>query len=165
MNWDAIGAIGETVGAFAVVATLIYLAIQTKQTREAVQAGGTLSTMEIFSRWRTALVQSPDLSNIAAKANAGEKLDAQEQIKFSLFCDEMFFAVTVSYATSHQSLINACEMMAAEPANMHSTVMNNYQLAAKVKYSDLRIRPGTDVRAIQFVSDERKRLLTLCKPR
>ena len=30
MNWDAIGAIGEIVGAIAVVATLAYLAIQTR---------------------------------------------------------------------------------------------------------------------------------------
>jgi hypothetical protein len=59
--------------------------------------------MEIFSRWRTAIVQSPDLATIIAKANAGEKLEDDEQIKFSIFCDEIFFAVTVSYATSHQS--------------------------------------------------------------
>jgi hypothetical protein len=31
MNWDAIGAIGEIVGAIAVLATLIYLAIQIRQ--------------------------------------------------------------------------------------------------------------------------------------
>ena len=48
-------------------------------------------------------MQSPDLAGIIAKANAGEKLEDDEQIKFSIFCDEMFFAVTVSYATSHQS--------------------------------------------------------------
>jgi hypothetical protein len=31
MNWDAIGAIGEIVGALAVLITLIYLAMQIKQ--------------------------------------------------------------------------------------------------------------------------------------
>jgi len=31
MNWDAIGAIGEIVGAFAVVVTLVYLAAQIRQ--------------------------------------------------------------------------------------------------------------------------------------
>ena len=34
MNWDAIGAVGEIVGAFAVVVSLIYLALQIRQTRE-----------------------------------------------------------------------------------------------------------------------------------
>ncbi len=33
MNWDAMGAVGELIGAFAVVATLIYLAVQVKHSR------------------------------------------------------------------------------------------------------------------------------------
>lgn len=33
MNWDAIGAVGEVVGALAVILTLAYLASQVKQTR------------------------------------------------------------------------------------------------------------------------------------
>ena len=35
VNWDAIGAIGEIIGAVAVVATLLYLAVQTRQLRSA----------------------------------------------------------------------------------------------------------------------------------
>ena len=31
MNWDAIGAIGEIIGAIAVVSTLFYLAVQIRQ--------------------------------------------------------------------------------------------------------------------------------------
>ena len=34
MNWDAIGAIGETIGAIAVIATLIYLASQIRQLKQ-----------------------------------------------------------------------------------------------------------------------------------
>ncbi len=34
MNWDALGAVAETLGAIAVLATLIYLAIQIRQTKE-----------------------------------------------------------------------------------------------------------------------------------
>jgi hypothetical protein len=33
MNWDAIGALGELVGAFAVLTTLVYLAVQIKHSR------------------------------------------------------------------------------------------------------------------------------------
>ena len=33
MNWDAIGAVGEIVGSLAILVTLIYLAIQTRQTQ------------------------------------------------------------------------------------------------------------------------------------
>lgn len=38
MNWEAIGAIGETLGAIAVVATLGYLAVQIRESRKATAA-------------------------------------------------------------------------------------------------------------------------------
>ncbi len=38
MNWDAIGAIGEIVGALAVLATLIYLAVQIRQNSDMQRA-------------------------------------------------------------------------------------------------------------------------------
>ena len=38
MNWEALGAIGDLVGAVAVVATLVYLAIQVRQNTRAMQA-------------------------------------------------------------------------------------------------------------------------------
>lgn len=38
MNWDAIGAITQIIGVIAVVVTLVYLAIQTKQNTSATQA-------------------------------------------------------------------------------------------------------------------------------
>ena len=39
MNWDAIGAIGEVLGAIAVVVTLIYLALQVRQNTDALKLG------------------------------------------------------------------------------------------------------------------------------
>ena len=38
MNWEAIGAIGEIVGAFGVIVTLIYLALQIKQNSKTIEA-------------------------------------------------------------------------------------------------------------------------------
>ena len=38
MSWDAIGAIGELVGAAAVVVTLVYLALQVRQNNRLMQA-------------------------------------------------------------------------------------------------------------------------------
>ena len=40
MNWDAFGAIGEAVGAIAVIATLFYLAVQIHQNSRNVEESG-----------------------------------------------------------------------------------------------------------------------------
>ena len=38
MNWEAIGAVGEVIGAVAVVATLMYLALQVREAKHATRA-------------------------------------------------------------------------------------------------------------------------------
>jgi len=46
MNWEAIGAIGEIVGAAGVIATLIYLAIQIRQNTTATNRAAVRRTVE-----------------------------------------------------------------------------------------------------------------------
>ena len=68
MNWDAVGAIGEIIGAGAVVASLVYLAFQIKtQNREARLS----ATHEISVGFRDAVrpMMSEDMSTIFVKAN------------------------------------------------------------------------------------------------
>jgi hypothetical protein len=50
MNWEAIGAIGEIVGAVAVVATLIYLANQIRVAGTAAESAGSYASAEVYSR-------------------------------------------------------------------------------------------------------------------
>ncbi len=38
MNWEALGAIGETVGALGVIGTLVYLAVQIRQNTKSLRA-------------------------------------------------------------------------------------------------------------------------------
>ena len=67
MNWDAIGAVGEIVGASAVVVSLIYLAVQVKaQNREARVA----SAHDIFEAFRNIALpfQNPDHAALMAKS-------------------------------------------------------------------------------------------------
>ncbi len=46
MNWDAIGAVGEVVGGVAVIATLLYLAVQIRQNAQSVRNAASLSVNE-----------------------------------------------------------------------------------------------------------------------
>ena len=49
MNWEAIGAIGETIGAIAVVLTLVYLSIQIRQNTRSVRAATYQSVAEALA--------------------------------------------------------------------------------------------------------------------
>jgi len=47
MNWDAMGAVGEIVGAIAVLATLIYLAAQIRQNAQALDRQSDIAQAQI----------------------------------------------------------------------------------------------------------------------
>ncbi|MDH3379233.1 MAG: hypothetical protein OEQ39_20095 [Gammaproteobacteria bacterium] len=73
MNWEAIGAIGEVVGALAVIATLLYLAVQIRQNTKAIK-GTTLTAItehkqfelrwssDIATAWRKSLTDPKSLT-------------------------------------------------------------------------------------------------------
>ena len=73
MNWEAVGAIGEVVGAIAVIATLLYLALQIRQNTKAMR-GATLNAItehkqfelrwssDIATAWRKSLTEPKSLT-------------------------------------------------------------------------------------------------------
>ena len=104
MNWDAIGAIGELVGAGAVVATLVYLAIQTRLTRKAVEESSqyayqqaTHTAVGMYSDWRRALMGAPHIAAIIVKAQSGEELAPDEYLLYSVCFQDLFLAAASSY--------------------------------------------------------------------
>ena len=48
MNWDAIGAVGEVVGAAAVVVTLAYLAVQIRRNTRQENFQGLQSAIQLY---------------------------------------------------------------------------------------------------------------------
>ncbi len=99
MNWDAIGALGEVLGAIAVIATLLYLAVQTRHARVAVETASTLGTIEGHSRFRQALMTDPDLADLLAKANSGTDLTEGEAQRIKMLFLELFLAGVAGVAT------------------------------------------------------------------
>lgn len=99
MNWDAIGALGEVLGAIAVIATLLYLAVQTRHARVAVETASTLGTIEGHSRFRQALMIDPGLTDLLAKANSGNELTEGEAQRTKMLFLELFLACVAGVAT------------------------------------------------------------------
>lgn len=99
MNWEAIGALGEVLGGIAVIATLLYLASQTRHARIAVESAANLGTIEGHSRFRQALMTNPDLTDLLAKANSGTDLKEGEAQRIKMLYMELFLACTAGIAT------------------------------------------------------------------
>ncbi len=68
MNWDAISAVGEIVGASAVVVSLLYLAVQIR-TQNTQSRLSTLHEISIDFREATAKFANEDIADISVRAN------------------------------------------------------------------------------------------------
>jgi hypothetical protein len=92
MNWDALGAIGEIIGAVAVLATLYYLAAQIKmQNRELeksnknVTAQLSIDVNNMLINNFDALMRDKEFVQIYQKGMANQPLDEIETIQFAQY--------------------------------------------------------------------------------
>ena len=69
MNWEAIGAIGEILGAMAVVMTLVYLATQVRYAKEAAADNNRIARASGVREMYMAQVNNSELRSVNHKAN------------------------------------------------------------------------------------------------
>ena len=90
MNWDAIGAIGEIVGALAVLVTLIYLALQIRQAKKQISLIGIQERAKQIQNLMLPIATDPSLASIIMKAGHPPfgkfGLDPEEAHRFGAWC-------------------------------------------------------------------------------
>lgn len=88
MNWDVIGAIGETVGAVAVVVTLAYLAIQIRVSRSVAADTNRLTRTNGVREWCLALLGNDKMLTTFVKGHGIESYVADFGKAFDLPTEE-----------------------------------------------------------------------------
>jgi hypothetical protein len=84
MNWEALGAIGEIVGAIAVVVTLGYLAVQIRQNTRSVRASTYQSITSFIGEMNRVIEENPDLAQIMRAGVLDlSQLSLDERIRFN----------------------------------------------------------------------------------
>ena len=93
MNWEALGAVGEVVGAVAVFATLVYLSIQLRQNTKSVRASALDASITAHFAIRQATYENPDLSALYLKgSNSPESLGEEEAFRYRLLLNNVFLS-------------------------------------------------------------------------
>ena len=109
INWDAIGAIAEALGAATIIATLYYVARQIKQGNQALIRSNEFARANSIHQISTAfndvyshLASDSGLADIYTRALAGEQLTPTEETRFTSFVN--MFVATVENLTAQQAL-------------------------------------------------------------
>jgi hypothetical protein len=91
LDWNAIGAVGEILGALAVVITLLYLSKQIKQNSQAVKLTALRDSTAQWNHWSELLATSPGLAEIVARGNESYKsLPTADAMRYGAFI-QMFY--------------------------------------------------------------------------
>lgn len=82
MNWNAIIAITELLGVIAVIASLIYVAIQIRQNSEIARANIVHGTSDTWANFHGMIAANSNLADIYRRGKIGEQLTETETIQF-----------------------------------------------------------------------------------
>ena len=101
MNWEAVGAIAEACGAIAVIATLVYLAVQIRQNNRLIEASLTESHVNAANEISRILASEPEAANIFwdGLEKSRDSLTVEHRRRFDAL---LFLFVTSAYQAFRQ---------------------------------------------------------------
>jgi hypothetical protein len=85
VNWNALGAVGELVGALAVVVSLLYVARQIRQSTAATKAASFQSMTETMVHINTSVLLDAPTYDLMIRALASESLTEVERARYLVF--------------------------------------------------------------------------------
>ncbi len=103
MDWEAIGAIGEVLGAIGVIFSLVYLASQIRASTRQTNADAIYNLQKAQADVMESFHSQPESAKIFAKLECGEPLKPHEQIQV----DFIVARVTGVFAAAQASADNA----------------------------------------------------------
>ena len=110
MNWDAISAIGETVGGVAVVASLIYLGVQTRTSAKATEGLVRSQIADSSQLAYLTAVDSPEFSSLVVRALMSDAdLEPAERSQMIRFISSIFLNFEVAYHQYESGLYDEWE--------------------------------------------------------
>ena len=98
MNWEAISAIGQLVGALAVVISLIYLANQVRSNARETRLAAMRSTLDFLNRFSQQIAEHADLAELRSRgSNDFDSLEGIDRARFGSYMHAMFRTVEDVY--------------------------------------------------------------------
>ena len=91
MNWDAIGAIGEIVGALGVILSLVYLASQIRSQNAESRLSAVTEWTNQWNEWTASFADHPQLSELWVKGTGDfDSLDQVEVVQYAAHLGRFF---------------------------------------------------------------------------
>ena len=103
MNWEAASTIAEVVGAGGVIASLVYLAIQIRQSTKVSRAE---MTKDLYLASRTAIMEIASNESLAAISAEIRQFDSTDLMRRNMFYQSFFRLYELQYNLKNQDLLD-----------------------------------------------------------
>ena len=64
INWEAVSAVGQIIGAIAVVISVVYLAVQVRSNARQMRLASMRSMSDAFNRWLQSMAENPHIGEL-----------------------------------------------------------------------------------------------------
>jgi hypothetical protein len=110
MNWEAISAVGESIGGIAVIASLIYLGLQTRSNAKATEGLVRRQIADSSQLAYLTAVESPEFSSLVTRAlMSNSELESDERSQMIRFINAIFLNFEVAYHQYESGLYDEWE--------------------------------------------------------
>lgn len=106
MNWEALGAFGELIGAAAVVATLIYLSVQLRQNTKTVRLSSAQAVTEELQNMFSLLASDQSLADIFVEAGKSGELSAASRVRYYTFNSNLLRVYENAFLQRQENVID-----------------------------------------------------------
>ena len=108
MNWEAIGASGELIGAFAVVVSLIYVGVQVRHSAGAVRSAAATDASVTMQNWYLEMGSNRQASHIWFNAmTSPDPLSTHDEFQFMMSMHAVLLGMQNSYFLSQEGTLDA----------------------------------------------------------
>ena len=107
MNWDALGAIAEVIGAIAIVISLIYVGVQVNDSTRAVRSATANEMSTALSSWYSELGNSRQGSEVFWRGMTNpESLTPEERFQFIVNAHGIFWLYQAAYYLAEEGTLD-----------------------------------------------------------
>lgn len=104
MNWEAIGSVAELLSALAVLLTLIYLAVQVRQTKRAFDVSTLYESNREWATVSRPLIEPEHADLFVRGLDSFEQLSAEDKLRFSELVGARFVVYAGKVSMSHEGI-------------------------------------------------------------
>lgn len=104
LNWEAIGAVGQMAGAIALVATLLYLAIQIRQNAQSIRSTTAFWVNQALAEINRRVSNDPEFADLLLRGMKDyRELSEVERVRFASFVYDMINLAVYIHVISNAS--------------------------------------------------------------